>query len=162
MGLRAARTNALLGLGLAAIWGVGGSVVIRWCFGPKFAPAYLPLLGLLPGMVFLGMQRVCGGPALRSGKPGRITAIYAGSLLANGLLNLWWIPTLGPLGAALASSVSYGLGALCFLAWTAQLAGAPLSEAVVPRWSDVLALREVTVRVIRLLKQAAASYTGAP
>ncbi|MGH7394711.1 MAG: polysaccharide biosynthesis C-terminal domain-containing protein, partial [Candidatus Methylomirabilales bacterium] len=108
--LRGARTNGLVSMGVASLWAAAGIAVIRVFFGPAFAPAYLPLVGLLPGMVFLGMQRMCGAPALRAGRPGRITAIYALSLLCNVALNLWWIPNWGPLGAALASSISYGLG----------------------------------------------------
>jgi O-antigen/teichoic acid export membrane protein len=128
--------------------------VIRVSFGLAFAPAYLPLVGLLPGMVFLGMQRVCGGPALRAGRPGRITAIYAFCLLCNGALNLWWIPTWGPLGAALASSVSYGLGALLFLVWTARLAKAPLSAGMVPRSADLLSLWRAIVGGLHALQHA--------
>lgn len=150
--LRGARANGLLGIGLAAVWAAAGMAVIRVFFGPAFAPAYLPLVGLLPGMVFLGMQRVCGAPALRTGRPGRITAIYAVSLVCNAALNLWWIPTWGALGAALASSVSYGLGALLFLAWTAQLAGAPLSEGMVPTRSDWLLLGRAALHGTRFLQ----------
>ena len=134
--LHGARTSAILGAGLAALWAAGGGVVIGLAFGPAFAPAYLPLVGLLPGIVFFGMQRVCGAPTLRAGRPARFAAICAISLLCNTLLNLWWIPTWGILGASLASSLSYGLGAVLFLAWTARLAGASLSKGVFPRRSD--------------------------
>ena len=150
--LRGARTNGLVGMGVASLWAAAGIAVIGVFFGPAFAPAYLPLVGLLPGMVFLGMQRMCGAPALRAGRPGRITAIYALSLLCNVALNLWWIPNWGPLGAALASSISYGLGGVLFLAWTARLARAPLSEGIVPRSSDVLSLWRATVWGIQLLQ----------
>lgn len=152
--LRGARTNALLGLALASLWAAAGMVMIRVSFGPAFAPAYLPLVGLLPGMVFLGMQRVCGAPALRAGSPGKITAIYALSLLCNGALTLWWIPTWGLLGAALASSVSYGLGALLFLAWTARLAKAPLSAGMVPTSTDLVSLWRASVGGLHALQHA--------
>jgi O-antigen/teichoic acid export membrane protein len=158
MALRGARTCCLLGIGVASCWAVGGAAVIRLFFGPAFAPAYLPLVGLLPGMVFLGMQRVCGGPALRTGRPGKITAIYAVSLLCNLALNLWWIQAWGPLGAALASSVSYGLGALLFLAWTARLAKAPLSEAIIPKRSDLVSLWRAAAWGIQFLQDASISF----
>ncbi len=151
MALRGARTNGLLGVGLAALWVLAGATVVRIFFGAEFATAYLPLVALLPGMVFLGMQRVCGGAALRAGRPGRITAIYALSLLCNIALNLWWIPRLGIVGAALASSASYGLGALLFLTWTARLAGAPLLEGLIPRRSDWVVLWQAAMRGMQLL-----------
>jgi O-antigen/teichoic acid export membrane protein len=160
--LRGARTNGLLGMAVASLWAAAGIVVIRVFFGPAFAPAYLPLVGLLPGMVFLGMQRMCGAPALRAGRPGRITAIYGLSLLCNVALNLWWIPNWGPFGAGLASSISYGLGAVLFLAWTARLARAPLSEGMVPKISDALSLWRATVESIQVLQYTYFAKRQAP
>jgi O-antigen/teichoic acid export membrane protein len=154
LALRGARTNALLGIGLALLWAVGGIPVIRIFFGQAFGPAYLPLVGLLPGIVFLGMQRVCGGPILRTGRPGRIAAIYAVSLPCNAALNLWWIPMWGPLGAALASSISYGLGAMLFLVWTARLAEVSLAQVILPRKSDWLLLRQAALQGSQFLQHA--------
>lgn len=162
LALRGARANGLLGMGVVSLWAAAGIAVIRVFFGPAFAPAYLPLAGLLPGMLFLGMQRMCGAPALRAGRPGRITAIYALSLLCNVALNLWWIPNWGPLGAAVASSISYGLGAVLFLAWTARLAGAPLSDGIVPRTSDLLSFWRATVESIRVLQDTYSAKRQAP
>lgn len=153
LALRGARANALLGIGLASLWAAGGMVVIRVFFGSEFTPAYLPLLALLPGMVFLGMQRISGAPALRTGRPEIITAIYAVSLLCNGALNLWWIPTWGPVGAAAASSVSYGLGAVLFLVWIARLAGVPVSEGMVPKRSDLAALWHAVRESLQVVQQ---------
>lgn len=153
LALRGARVNALLGIGLASLWAAGGMVVIRVFFGSEFTPAYLPLLVLQPGMVFLGMQRMCGAPALRTGRPEIITAIYAVSLLCNGALNLWWIPTWGSVGAAVASSVSYGLGAVLFLVWIARLAGVPVSEGMVPKRSDLESLWHALGESLRVVQQ---------
>ncbi len=153
LALRGARTNGLLGIGLAFLWILGGIPLIRIFFGQAFAPAYLPLVGLLPGVIFLGMQRMCGAPVLRTGRPERITAIYAVSLSCNAALNLWWIPMWGPLGAALASSLSYGGGAMLFLIWTARLAEISLAQAIFPRRSDWVLLRQAALQGFQLLQQ---------
>ncbi len=153
MALRGARTNSLIGAGVGALWLAAGLTVIKVFFGAEFAPAYPPLVALLPGMVFLGMQRVCGGPILRAGRPGRLAAIYAVSLLINVLLNLRWIPTWGPLGAGLASSVSYGLGAFLILRWTARVARAPFLSGIIPRWTDWLFLWRSTRESLQVLQQ---------
>src|SRR5262249_50821367 len=157
LALRAARMSFLISLALGGIWAALGMLVIRVFWGSDFEPAYLPLVGLLPGMVFLGVQRVCGGPVLRVGTPARITAIYAASLLLNGVLNVWWIPLGGPFGASLASSVSYGVGSMLFLAWTARLAGRPLREAFWPARSDYAFLRHSVRRVWQDLPLGSAS-----
>ena len=134
--LKAARINLLLSAGLIAAWAVVGYPVIVFAFGRPFAGAFLPLLLLLPGMAFMGMQRVCGGPVLRADRPGSIVLINTLSLGCNVALNLWWIPAWGPAGAAAASTCSYAVGALLFLRWTARMGDAAFPAAVVPRPAD--------------------------
>jgi len=128
--LRAARVNALLGTALACVAAVVSGPAIRLVYGPAYNPAVWPMIVLLPGVVFMGMQRVCGAPALRAGKPERIAAIYGTTLGLNIVLNVLWIPRFGISGASLASSVSYALGSLLFLLWTARMARLPLSQAI--------------------------------
>jgi O-antigen/teichoic acid export membrane protein len=154
LALRGVRINCLLGMLLGLGWMVAGLFVIRVFFGTPFATAYRPLVGLLPGIVFLAMQRPSGAPLIRAARPGRIVAIYAVSLGCNALLNVAWIPAWGTLGAALASTVSYGLGASLFLGWTARLAGVPLPAAVVPRAVEVATLRRGVGVACRLLREA--------
>ena len=128
--LRAARVNALLGTGLACAAAVVCGPAIRLVYGAAYDPAVWPMIVLLPGVVFMGMQRVCGAPALRAGQPARIAAIYGATLSLNIVLNAVWIPRFGITGASLASTVSYAVGSLLFLAWTARMAKLPLSQAV--------------------------------
>jgi len=135
--LRAGRMIVLIGGGVALLWVILGWPVIRYLFGADFLPAYLPLVLLLPGLLALGVQRVCGPPVLRQGRPGRMAAIYGVGLIVNLALNLWLIPLWGIAGAALSSTISYSLGAFLFLAWTAVIARAPLSQGIIPGRADV-------------------------
>ena len=64
--------TALISAGFILAWVVIGFPLIVFTFGRPFADAYLPLITLLPGIAFMGMQRVCGGPVLRAGRPSRI------------------------------------------------------------------------------------------
>ena len=128
--LRAARVNALLGSALACAAALACGPAIRLVYGSAYNPAVWPMIVLLPGVVFMGMQRVCGAPALRAGKPERIAAIYAFTLGLNIVLNVLWIPRFGISGASLASTVSYAVGSLLFLIWTARMASLPLSQAI--------------------------------
>ena len=148
LGLRGARTNVVLGWGFAA-YAAAGVLVIRSIFGQAFAPAYVPFVLLLPGMMFLSMQRVCGGAVLRAGTPLRMVAIYACGLGVNIGLNAWLIPLWGPAGAALSSSLSYGLSASLFLIWTARLARLPSLAGMVPTAEDWLAVWQGTLTGIR-------------
>ena len=128
--LAGARAIALIGLVLAVSWALAGSVVLQLFFGPAFLPVYSPLLALLPGIVLMSMQRVCGPTVLRTGKPWRIVGLQAGGFASNLLLNLWWIPKWGLIGAAVASTVSYALTAVGFLVWTGRLGGGSLVMAI--------------------------------
>lgn len=134
--LTGARMIALMGLVLAGGWAFMGPVVLTAVFGPAFEPVYAPLLVLLPGIVVLSMHRVCGPTLLRTGRPWTITGLQAVGFTVNLLLNIWWIPRWGLVGAAAASTVSYALSAVGYLAWTGRLAGASLAMAI-PRGADV-------------------------
>jgi O-antigen/teichoic acid export membrane protein len=136
LALRAARITALVSAGFITAWAVVGYPLIVLTFGRPFAGSYLPLLALLPGIAFMGMQRVCGGPVLRADRPSRIVWINVLSLSCNVALNLWWIPLWGAVGAGAASTCSYVLGALLFLHWTAGMGEAAFPTSVLPRSAD--------------------------
>jgi O-antigen/teichoic acid export membrane protein len=135
--LRASRATIAFGLIIALAWIVLGAPMIRLVFGADFLPAYTALLVLLPGVVLMGVQRVCGAPALRTGRPAVIAAIYGLSLCCNVLLNVAWIPRWGLIGASAASTVSYSLSTLLFVAWTARLAEVSVVRALVPDRQDL-------------------------
>jgi O-antigen/teichoic acid export membrane protein len=150
--LRAARLNGAIAVVIALGWLVVGPTVISTLFGREFLPAFAPLVALLPGMVFLSMQRACGAPALRTGRPGWIVLIYSATLACNVGLNFAWIPELGATGAGLASSISYGVGGLMFLAWCARLADVSLATAIRPTKEDYARLRELVFGAVTLLR----------
>jgi O-antigen/teichoic acid export membrane protein len=150
--IRAGRVIVLVGGGVAFLWIVLGWPIIRYLFGADFTAAYLPLVLLLPGLLALGIQRVCGPPILRQGRPGRMAAVYGLGLIANLALNLLLIPRWGINGAAIASTLSYSLGAFVFLAWTVGLVGEPLRAAVVPGRSDVDLLRRSMAELVATIK----------
>jgi O-antigen/teichoic acid export membrane protein len=156
LALRAARITALLSAGFIAAWALVGYPLIVLTFGRPFAGSYLPLLALLPGIAFMGMQRVCGGPVIRAGRPGRIVWINVFSLALNVALNLWWIPMWGPVGAAAASTCSYGLGAMLFLRWTAGMGAAAFPGSVLPGVADVAAAWDGFAALVRSRHSTAA------
>jgi O-antigen/teichoic acid export membrane protein len=128
--LRAARINVLLGTGLALAAAIVSGPAITLLYGESYRPAVLPMIALLPGIVSLGMQRVCGAPTLRTGRPLGIAGIYALTLTTNIILNMLLIRRYGLIGASIASSVSYILGAGIFVTWTSRLAQLPLSRVM--------------------------------
>jgi O-antigen/teichoic acid export membrane protein len=144
--VRGAKVGLILALLAATFWAAFGRSMIELFFGTAFSPAYGPLVALLPGMVFLGIQRICGAPLLRLGRPFRFACVYAVAFAANVLLNVVLIPRLGLVGAGLASSSSYGLGAALLFAWTARTAGLSIASAVLPTRADWLFVRQALRR----------------
>lgn len=105
----------VVGLGmLVACLGVGllGRPVILLLFGPNYLPAYEPLALLTPGMLFLSVFYLLKADFLRRKRPGTVSVCSAVAAGLNVALNLALIPRLGVSGAAVASSISYGLSML--------------------------------------------------
>lgn len=77
--------------------------VVRLVYGPGFAPAAEPLRVLLwaAGVLFAG--RTCRQLLVAAGLQGTHLVLLAGGAGANVLLNLWWIPRWGMVGAAWAT-----------------------------------------------------------
>ena len=102
---------ALLAVAMAA----GGGLVIRLAFGPKFAAASLPLMLLLPGTFSMTTTKVLTKYFGASGAPGKSSVIQVAGAIVSMIAYLVLIPTLGPAGAAVASSLGYVVTALTSL-----------------------------------------------
>jgi O-antigen/teichoic acid export membrane protein len=150
MSLRGVRSNALIGGTLAIGWAVLGPPLIVVAFGRAFLPAYLPLTLLLPGVLALSLQRACGPAVVRGGHAWGLAAIQVASLSVNASLNALLIPSIGPAGAALASTISYSISAAIVLRWTARIAGDSLWCGAVPRVDDAVTIWTAGVRALRV------------
>lgn len=95
-------------VGIPAFWLIGRRVLVL-VFGAPFGAGYEPALWLLPGVVCLSGITLINNFLAGKGYPGVIHAAAAASLTVNLVLNWLWIPRYGTSGAAMASSVSYGL-----------------------------------------------------
>jgi O-antigen/teichoic acid export membrane protein len=111
LSLRVARNillfSLLCALGLAA----AGPLLIGLFF-PKYPGAYAPLLWMLPGLVVAGFGSVFNTRLAGQGYPPIALWAPALALALNVALNLLLIPALGLVGAALSTSLAYGLWGL--------------------------------------------------
>lgn len=94
--------------------GAGGIIVlgrplIEFFAGSAFAAAYVPLLWMLPGLVFSGFGSVLNTKLAGQGYPSVTIWSPALALGVNLVLNLSLIPSMGLRGAALSTSIAYGL-----------------------------------------------------
>ncbi len=90
-------------LGLALV----GRHLIVWIYGADFAAGYGPLLALLPGVVLLGGGKVLTNEVAGRGYPQYNSINSAIALVLTLALDLLLIPSMGIMGAAVASSIAY-------------------------------------------------------
>jgi len=104
---RVFRITLMLTAAGAVVLALIGKPFIEIVYSPAFASAYGPMLALLPGVVLLGGGKVLTNEIAGRGYP-QYNSIASGvSLVLTIGLDLLLIPTLGVLGAAIASSVAY-------------------------------------------------------
>jgi O-antigen/teichoic acid export membrane protein len=101
-------------IGAIILWKLS-DFVIMWLFGIEYLKSIQVLNYLLPGVVLLTIFKVLNMDAAGKGKPW--LAIYAMTpgLIINIGLNFYFIPIYGSLGAAISSSISYGLSSVIFI-----------------------------------------------
>ncbi|HOS42343.1 MAG TPA: polysaccharide biosynthesis C-terminal domain-containing protein [Armatimonadota bacterium] len=124
--------------------------LIRLAFGHRFAPSYLAMVLLLPGMVAMGLARVLGADIAGRGFP-RYGALAAWiTLVVTVLLDLLLIPRAlalpglpalyglgwGINGAAVASSAAYTVSLLVLTIAYRRLTGIALRDLFLPRLAE--------------------------
>jgi len=129
---------------LSAVAALAGLVLafpgIRMVYGAEFAPSLVPLLALLPGVVMLVPTRVIAAYFAGVGRPNLNLAISALSFGATIGLDFLLIPSHGMVGAAVASTASYGIAAIVGLILFRRVSGVPIDRAVVMRRTDLVAI----------------------
>ncbi|QSG01701.1 oligosaccharide flippase family protein [Natranaeroarchaeum sulfidigenes] len=109
---RATRYNLsfilLLAIGLTAL----ASDFLPLYFGPEFEASVLPLLVLLPGVIGFALARPMFAIGQGKGDLSILIGATGTAALVNLLLNVLLIPMYGMIGAAVATSIGYGLMAV--------------------------------------------------
>lgn len=123
----------LLALGLASL----AHPLIVGVYGAAFAPSVLPFLFLLPGVVSLSVGKILANDLAGRGKPEYWTIGAWGSLGMTLVLDLALIPRWGLVGAAIASSLSYGLLSLIVLAAFKRMTGISFKDLFTVKNTDI-------------------------
>lgn len=117
-----------------------GPWLVEAIYGAPFREAGDALRWILPGVVLYSVVAVLSRYVVGRGRPGTGALVLGVGLGANVALNLVLIPRLGIVGAAAASSLSYGLTALLTLVLFRRLSGRGALETLVLRRADLRAL----------------------
>jgi O-antigen/teichoic acid export membrane protein len=134
----------VLGVAAAAALGIGASLLTTVLFGRGFADAAPAVWALLPASLAMAVWRPVSMALVRTAPGWRTAGVSIAALAANVAANVALIPPLGIVGAALASSAAYGVGALASVLILARRTGAP-ARSFLPGAAE---LREVA-RAVR-------------
>ena len=90
--------------------------LLRLLYGPEFAPAVVPLILLIPGVVAWDSARVLSNyMAYNRGRPGLTAAIAVAGAASNLVVTLFAVRVWGINGAAVTTSITYSLVLLATL-----------------------------------------------
>jgi O-antigen/teichoic acid export membrane protein len=129
--------NTLLVTAIAALAAAPlAPFIIPLVFGADFDGSVVPFLLLLPGTVALAGVKVLAAYIFSRGRPIINAYIAIAALIVTVSADLALIPWLGVAGAALGSSLAYGVSLALTLAVYRSLSGHPVLEPVTPRRSD--------------------------
>lgn len=135
-----------------------GRYVISLLYGSDFLPAVQPLWILLPGVVALSIPKVLSNEIAGRGRP-IVGTIAAGVTLAVNIpLNLLFIPRMGISGAALATTISYIVGALVVLAFFLRISKNSWADTLLLKREDLETYRSIlsTARILNVKYEATA------
>jgi O-antigen/teichoic acid export membrane protein len=145
--VKSVRHVVLIAVGTGALM-APALFLIPIIYGDDFSPAVALGLILVPGVIALAIQGVLASIIIGLGRPDyqlRVgLAITPPTLAAYFVL----IPALGPEGAALASTLSYGASAVLTLVYLRRVVALPPLRSLVPTREEIRDYRQV-VRSVR-------------
>ncbi len=146
---QACRYGAAAALTVACALFIAVPFAVPLVFGPDFRPAVVPTLVLLPGGVFWSMQWILSRSAAARGWPGLLLWSFLLALVVMFGMDLFLIPRLGVLGAALSAVAGPAAGLGVCLVWyhRAPVWSMKLGD-LVPRIAD---LRAFVARSLELV-----------
>ncbi|AMB59581.1 oligosaccharide flippase family protein [Microterricola viridarii] len=145
----AARASTMLTFVMCAAVGILSTWWLAPVFGEEFAPAIAIVHVLLIGVVLGNPGSVAGAGLSARGRPElRSYALVVACIVNVGLVVLL-VPTLGAMGAAIATVAgNTAAGGMCIF-WMRRVFGVPVLEFLGVRWSDVVELTALARRLVR-------------
>jgi len=131
------RNTLLVSLAAAVGAGVLAPVLVEPIFGAEFGPSVTAVYWLLPGTVALAGTKILASYIFSRGKPLINSYITLATVAATVVFDLALIPPFGVPGAAVASSIAYGLSLVLSLNVYRRMSGRGAWEAVLVQAGDL-------------------------
>lgn len=127
---RVFRVVAILTVAQAIALALVARPLIGLIFGRDFAPAAMPLLILLPGVILLSLSKTLSADLCGRGFPHLGVLASLLGLVATVGLDIALIPRIGIIGAAIASSISYSLSTAVIVHFFVRKSGSAMAALV--------------------------------
>jgi O-antigen/teichoic acid export membrane protein len=147
-------TNRVTRLSVATLLTVGilvcaaFPVIERIIYKPDYSAAIVPLIVIMPGVVFIGLFRMLMGGLDGLGKPQYATYATTAGLVLTIVMNYAFIPKFGLMGAAIATTLTnlsmFSVVAFFYVTHSQSR----LSDFLVPRVSDFAHVRKTLISLI--------------
>lgn len=135
-----ARINFTVLLALASFLALIAPWLVPFLFGDTFAPSVRPLRFLLPGIVLSGAAKLLAQLVIQGGLQHFNLLATTCAAVITITLDLLLIPIWGIDGAAIATTISYGVVLLIILATIRWKLNLPIHDLFLMRWMDVTVL----------------------
>jgi len=148
---------AMFAVGVSSVLIAAMGSLIIYALMPAYSAGVAPLWLLVPGAVAFAIARIVGSDLFGRGLPGihMRAAIWAITVTIGATALL--IPTMGGLGAALASSLAYSVYAWRLLAGFSTTTGISAAKVLVATPSDLRETRQIVRGLIKSVRSVNAS-----
>ena len=130
------RFSMLSSLVIGAVLFISADFLIPLVYGKEFQLSVRPLLILIPGIISMTLFLILHGDLTGRGRAKITLYVFTLAFLVNIILNLFLIPLYGIDGAALASTVSYCLGAVGLVSVFAKINSISMLKLLFPTKED--------------------------
>lgn len=131
------RQGLLFTVPAALVLFVAAPMLLPFVYGESYAASAVPFMLLLPGVVLFGADRVISRYFTGTNQHKANVITRAVSLAVNVVLNYFWIPQYGIVGAAAAGLASYVVDAVLILTVFLTMTNHKIADLVVIRRSDL-------------------------
>lgn len=131
------RVAFVISLASALLLALFAAPLVPWIFGAEYHPSVAPLLWLLPGIVAFSVTNVIASYLAGIGKPRLNLYVALAGLVITIVLDLLLIPSLGIVGAAIASTFSYVTSTVIILWLFRRESGLRVQQALLPTREDI-------------------------
>ncbi len=139
---------------------IGPHIIVLW-YGEAFRAATEPLPWAAVGVALMSIYVIVTRDFTSRAKQRINTMSGLVALGSNAILNVLMIPTMGIVGAAMATAISYAAACLVLITFFLRESGLSLRDVIIPKRSDVDYYAEVLTMMARRIP-GASRYLPAP